>query len=77
MVLPFPTESSEKEQKKRKRNAHLDSTNAGKSPEVTIANPVKLGLDLFHQCTSDVETIVCTVKSLRFEAHCSIVTART
>ena len=54
-------------------NTDLDSTDASKSPQVAIADPRELCLDLLHELASDVETIVRAVKRLGLETHGSIV----
>ncbi len=51
----------------------LDGSDTTESPEIAVAYPLELLLYLLHNATSDMETIVGTVRGFRLEAHGSIV----
>lgn len=56
-----------------RHRAYLNSSNACKGPEVTIANPREVLLYALQQATGDVQAVVGTVERLRGESHGSIV----
>lgn len=58
-----------------RHRAYLDSSNARKGPEVTIANPGEVLLYALQQGTGDAQAVVGTVERLRCESHGSIVAA--
>jgi hypothetical protein len=53
----------------------LNGSNATEGPQIAIANPRMLLLDLLHESASDVETCVGTMEGFGFEAHCCEVAA--
>ena len=51
----------------------LDGSNTSKGPQVTVADPRELDLDLLQQNSSYIQAVVGTVDRLGFKAHGSIV----
>ena len=56
------------------RSSHLlDGSNAGKSPQVTVADPWELGLDLLQQSSGNPQTVVGAMNRFRLETHGGII----
>lgn len=62
------------DRRREKKKSYLNCGDTTKSPEVTIAYPGMLLLDLLHEVASDVKTVVGAVFGFRFKTHGSIVT---
>ena len=56
-----------------RHRAYLNSSNACKGPEVTIADPREVFLYALHQAAGHIQAVVGTVERLRSESHGSIV----
>lgn len=54
----------------------LNSGDTTESPQVTVADPRKLGLNLLQQNSGNMQAIVSTMKGLRLETHSRIVAAQ-
>ena len=52
----------------------LYGSNTSKGPQVSVANPGELGLDLLHQDSGNVEAVIGIMESLGFETHSGVVT---
>jgi len=51
----------------------LDGGNTSKSPQVTVADPRELLLDLLHERTSDIQSSVSAMQGFGFETHGGVV----
>ena len=54
----------------------LDGSDTSKGPQVTVADPRELGLDLFHQGSGNIQAVIGTMDGLGLEAHGGIVAMR-
>ena len=51
----------------------LDGSDTSKGPQVTVADPRELSLDLFHQGSGNVQAVIGTMEGFGLEAHGGVV----